>query len=62
MASTSSEPRSRRRRWTLGELAAIVRNTCRTPGAGPDAPSFDLVTTPSAHQQHALDLIEQIRL
>jgi len=39
-----------------------VRNTCRTPGAGPDAPSFDLVTTPSAHQQHALDLIEQIRL
>jgi transposase len=46
----------------LGELAAIVRNTCRTPGAGPDAPTFDLFTTPSAQQQRALALIEQIRL
>jgi transposase len=46
----------------LGELAAIVRNTCRTPGSGPDAPTFDLLTTPSAQQQHALALIEQIRL
>ncbi len=46
----------------LGELATIVRNTCRTPGAGADAPTFDLVTTPSAQQQRAIALIEQIRL
>jgi transposase len=46
----------------LGELATIVRNTCRTPGAGPDAPTFDLITTPSPQQQRALVLIEQIRL
>src|ERR1700739_1215747 len=46
----------------LSELAAIVRNTCRTPGAGADAPTFDLVTTPNAQQQRALELIGQIRL
>jgi transposase len=45
----------------LAELATIVRNTCRTPGAGSDIPTFDIVTTPSAWQRHALDLIEQIR-
>jgi transposase len=42
-------------------LGSIVRNTCRTPGAGPDAPTFDIVTTPNATQRHALDLIKQIR-
>jgi transposase len=46
----------------LAELAAIVRNTCRTPGAGPDAPTFDLLTTPTAQQQRALALIHQIGL
>jgi transposase len=46
----------------LAELAAIVRNTCRTPAAGPNAPTFDLITTPSAQQQRALALIQQIRL
>jgi len=46
----------------LAELGTIVRNTCRTPGAGPDAPTFDLVTTASDQQQRALALIEQIRL
>ena len=45
----------------MAELAGIVRNTCRTPGAGPDAPTFDIVTTPNATQRHALDLIKQIR-
>ena len=44
------------------ELATIVRNTCRTPGAGPDAPSFDVLTTPSAAQARALDLVRAIRL
>ena len=46
----------------LGELATIVRNTCRTPNAGPDAPTFAIVTTPNTKQQRAFELIQQIRL
>jgi transposase len=46
----------------LAELATIVRNTCRTPSAGPDAPTFDIFTTPNPKQQRALDLIQQIQL
>jgi hypothetical protein len=46
----------------LGELATIVRNTCHTPNAGPDAPTFAIVTTPNATQKRALELIQQIRL
>ena len=45
----------------MGELATIVRNTCRTPSAGPEAPTFDVVTTANANQKRALDLIQQIR-
>ena len=32
----------------MAELATIVRHTCRTPNAGVQAPTFDIVTTPSA--------------
>jgi transposase len=46
----------------MAELGNIVRNTCRTPNTGPDAPTFDIVTTPNATQRHAFDLIKQIRL
>ena len=46
----------------LAELATIVRNTCRTPSAGPDTPTFEVITTPTANQQRALDMIQQIRL
>ncbi len=46
----------------FGELATIVRNTCRTPNAGPDAPTFEIVTTPNATQTRALELIQHIRL
>jgi transposase len=46
----------------LAELATIVRNTCRTPKAGPAAPTFEIVTTPNAKQHRALELIQQIRL
>jgi len=46
----------------MAELATIVRNTCRTPSAGPDTPTFDLLTTINAKQKRALELIEQIRL
>ena len=46
----------------MAELATIVRNTCRTPSAGPDAPTFEVLTTPNPKQQRALELIQQIRL
>jgi transposase len=46
----------------LAELATIVRNTCRTPMAGPEAPTFEVLTTPNANQQRAFELLQQIRL
>ena len=46
----------------LAELATIARNTCRTPNAPPDAPTFTLLTTPNAKQQRAFELLQQIRL
>jgi transposase len=45
----------------MADLATIVRNTCRTPGAALEAPTFDITTTPNAAQRHALELIQQIR-
>ncbi len=45
----------------MAELGTIVRNTCRTPSAAADAPTFDIVTTPTASQRRALELIGQIR-
>ena len=44
------------------ELATIVSNTCRTPQVAPDAPTFEVLTTPNAKQQRALELLQQIRL
>ena len=44
----------------MAELATIVRNTCRAPGAGADAPAFELLTTATAHQQRALALLQAI--
>jgi hypothetical protein len=41
-------------------LSGIVRNTCRVPGRGPDAPTFDVLTIPNAKQQRALDLLGTI--
>jgi transposase len=46
----------------LAELATIVRNTCRTPHAGADAPTFNILTTPNAKQQRAFELLQQIVL
>ena len=46
----------------LSELATLVRNTCRAPQAAPDAPTFEVLTNPSAPQQRALELIQQIRM
>ncbi len=41
-------------------LSGIVRNVCRVPGAPSDAPTFDVVTTPSATQQRAYQLLNTI--
>jgi transposase len=46
----------------MAELGTIVRNTCRTPRAGPDPPTFDILTTSNPKQQRALDLLKQIQL
>jgi transposase len=45
----------------MADLSTVVRNTCRTPQAGPQAPTFELTTTPNDKQRRALELIEQIR-
>ncbi len=46
----------------MAELATLVRNTCRAPKAGPDTPTFEVLTTPNAKQQQAFELLQQIRL
>ena len=46
----------------LGVMATIVRNTCRTPNAAADAPTFNIVTTPDPKQKRALELLQQIHL
>jgi transposase len=46
----------------LADLAGIVRNTCRTPNAAPDAPTFHVVTTPNTKQQRAFELLRKIEL
>ena len=45
----------------MAEMATLVRNTCRTPSAGADAPTFELLTSATAHQQRALALIQAIQ-
>ena len=46
----------------MAELSTIVRNTCRAPNGTDDAPTFEITTTPTANQQRALDLINQIKM
>lgn len=46
-------------RTLLDELATQVRNTCRTRAAA-DAPTFQLITQPTATQRRALALVEAI--
>ena len=45
----------------MAELGTIVRNTCRTPNTGPDAPVFNLTTIANPKQQRAFDLIKAIQ-
>lgn len=44
----------------LKSLSTIVRNVCRVPGASPNAPTFNVVTTPDAKQRRAYKLLEKI--
>ena len=46
----------------MTDLSTIVRNTCRTPGADTGAPNFEVLTTPTAAQTRALDLIRSIHV
>ncbi|MDB5910064.1 MAG: hypothetical protein JWP34_4178 [Massilia sp.] len=46
----------------LTELATIVRNTCRTPSAGPDASTFHVFTNPNPKQARALELVKGINM
>jgi hypothetical protein len=46
----------------LAELGTIVRNTCRTPSTGPDAPTFNVLTTPNPKQTRILALVQTIHL
>jgi transposase len=46
----------------LAELGTLVRNTCRTPNAGPDAPTFAVLTNPNPTQRRALELVKQIQV
>jgi hypothetical protein len=44
----------------MAELATLVRNTCRTPHAPGNAPSFDLLTSPDPKQMRAIELLRSI--
>ena len=46
----------------MAQLQGIVRNTCRTPNSAPDAPTFQVITTPNPKQKRALELIGQIKM
>jgi len=46
----------------MAELATIVSNTCRTPHAGTDTPTFNVLTSPNPKQKRALELLQQIKV
>jgi transposase len=46
----------------MASLQSIVRNTCRAPDRGADAPTFEITTTPNSLQKRALELISQIKM
>jgi len=46
----------------MAELATIARNTCRTPMATENTPTFDILTTANSKQQRAMQLLQQISL
>jgi transposase len=44
----------------MAELATLVRNTCHTPNATPDTPTFEVTTTAGTKQQRAMALVRAI--
>jgi transposase len=46
----------------MAELATIARNTCRTPMATDNPPTFDILTTANSKQQRAMQLLQQISM
>ena len=46
----------------MDELSTIVRNTCRTPHARPEAHTFEVITTANPKQRRALELIKNIQV
>ncbi|MGH8592221.1 MAG: IS1634 family transposase [Gammaproteobacteria bacterium] len=44
------------------DLATIVRNTCRAPSAGDQAPTFNITTIANPKQRRALELLDAIHL
>jgi len=46
----------------LGNLASIVRNTCRTPEAKHNTSTFQVTTAASSFQQHAKNLLNAIKV
>ena len=47
-------------RTLLTLLSAIVKNTCRIPTGRPDAPTFEVITTPTPQQHRAYTLLNTI--
>lgn len=45
----------------MQDLSSITRNTCRTPNATKDAPTFQITTTLTVGQKRAIELIDQIK-
>ena len=46
----------------MQDLQTIVRNTCRTPTSGGDAPRFEITTNATPAQKRALELLSQIKV
>jgi transposase len=49
-------------RTLLTLLSSIVKNTCRIPTGRPDAPTFEVITTPTPHQNRAYTLLKTIAM
>ena len=47
-------------RTLMQEMATLVRNTCRTPGAESHAPTFQVTTQANPTQHKALELLQAI--
>jgi hypothetical protein len=47
-------------RALIAELATLLRNSCRTPGAFEHPATFDILTTPTALQRRDFELFSQV--